>query len=396
LKILVLSFYYYPDLCAGSFRCSSLVEQFRQQVGLEVEVITTLPNRYNSYSSEASEFEQAGNVVVHRIPLPSHNSGMVDQSKAFYSYQKQVKKLIAGKPYDMVFATSSRLFTALLGAFVASRLKVPLYLDIRDIFVDTMKDVLSKPLSLVAKPVLGILENYTFSRAATINLVSEGFKDYFEARYPDVCYRWYTNGIDEVFEREFHSNNGNTPKDTATKTLLYAGNIGEGQGLHTIVPQLASKLGRDYVIKIIGDGGRKSELQRALASLSLGNVQLLPPVDRSQLIEAYKNADILFLHLNDYPAFDKVLPSKIFEYGAMGKPILAGVNGYSAKFLQKEVENSAVFYPGNVEQALLAITSLELQTQKRTGFIEKFRREKIMKVMAADIIDTVAKREAIC
>ena len=55
------------------------------------------------------------------------------------------------------------------------------------------------------------------------------------------------------------------------------------------------------------------------------NIRLLPPIERQQLIKEYQNADVLFLHLNDYPAFEKVLPSKIFEYAALGKPILAGV-----------------------------------------------------------------------
>ena len=396
MKILVLSFYYFPDLCAGSFRCTSLVEQLRQQEGHDIDVITTLPNRYSSYSSMAREFEQDGNVAIHRVTLPNHKSGMIDQSKAFYFYQQQVKKLITDKSYDMVFATSSRLFTALLGASVASRLKAPLYLDIRDIFVDTMKDVLSKPLSLLAKPVLTILENYTFQKAETINLVSEGFRDYFEKRYPDARFCWYTNGIDDVFERESQVGLDRTTEGDERKIVLYAGNIGEGQGLHTIVPQLASKLSSDYHIKIIGDGGRRTMLEASLASLKLDNVSLLPPVERAALIEEYKKADILFLHLNDYPAFDKVLPSKIFEYAAMGKPVLAGVNGYSAQFLKNEVENSAVFYPGNVEQALEAIDSLSLQTQQRTNFIEKFRRNKIMKEMASDIVGTVHRSTTTC
>lgn len=395
MKILIFSFYYYPDLCAGSFRCTSLVQQLRQQGGHDIEVITTLPNRYSSYSSEANVLEQDGNLTIHRIALPNHKSGMVDQSIAFYFYQKQAKKLIAGKSYDIVFATSSRLFTALLGAVIASRIKVPLYLDIRDIFVDTMNDVLSKPISLLAKPILGVVENYTFRKAETINLVSEGFRSYFETRYPDVRYRWYTNGIDDVFESESNLVVDKNADEKKCKTILYAGNIGEGQGLHTIVPQLALKLGEDYCIKIIGDGGRKLALEESLASLNLDNVSLFSPVDRKKLIEEYKKADILFLHLNDYPAFDKVLPSKIFEYAAMGKPVLAGVNGYSAKFLENEVKNSAVFYPGNADQALEAVASLDLQTEQRTEFIQKFRREKIMNEMAADIVNVV-ERARLC
>ena len=48
------------------------------------------------------------------------------------------------------------------------------------------------------------------------------------------------------------------------------------------------------------------------------------------------STDVLFLHLNDYSAFRKVIPSKIFEYAATGKPIVAGVSGYAAEFLRHE------------------------------------------------------------
>lgn len=57
LRILVLSFYYYPDLCAGSFRCSALIEQLKKLAGTnyEIDVITTVPNRYASFPMEAPE-----------------------------------------------------------------------------------------------------------------------------------------------------------------------------------------------------------------------------------------------------------------------------------------------------------------------------------------------------
>jgi len=59
----------------------------------------------------------------------------------------------------------------------------------------------------------------------------------------------------------------------------------------------------------------------------------------------------LFLHLNAHAAFEKVLPSKIFEY-AHGKPIWAGVAGHAARFIASEVPNAAVFAPCNVPDAI--------------------------------------------
>ena len=390
MKILVLSFYYEPDLCAGSFRCTALIEQLKKHSGIELEVITTLPNRYATFSASAPQHEIKDGVEIHRVALPSHKSGMLDQIKAFTTFYRQALKLTRDKNYDLVFATSSRLFTAFLGARIASAKKLPLYLDIRDIFVDTIKDVLSAKITWLAKPIFSWIESYAFGRAKRINLVSKGFADYFFSRYPKAEYRWFTNGIDNEFLAV--APQSPVPSDISEAvTVLYAGNIGEGQGLHTILPALAKRLEGKARFRVIGDGGRKSVLQQHLVDIS--NVELLSPVSRNELIREYQNADILFLHLNDYPAFQKVLPSKIFEYAALGKPVWAGVAGYAADFLNEEVSNSSVFYPGNDEEAYRSFDTLELGLSPRTEFIAKFSRQQIMAEMANDIV-SVVKNEA--
>ena len=138
--------------------------------------------------------------------------------------------------------------------------------------------------------------------------------------------------------------------------------------------------------KIIGDGGRKDTLLTALVSAGVVNVELLPPMKRAQLIAAYQATDVLFLHLNDYDAFRKVLPSKLFEYGAMGKPIWAGVSGYAAEFMRTELDNSAVFHPCNAAEAERVFSQLRLQNGPRDRFVAKFARTKIANDLAADVV----------
>lgn len=389
MKILVLSFYYQPDLCAGSFRCSSLLDHLKQQPGIEIDLITTLPNRYASFSVDAPAHEVNDNVEVSRIALPYHASGMFDQMKSFLVFYRQALSLTKHKDYDMVYATSSRLFTAFLGARISKAKKIPLYLDIRDIFVDTIKDVLSSKIAWLARPIFTNIERYTFSQASRINLVSEGFKEYFSQRYPNIEYRFYTNGVDDAF-LSVSPVEASKERSEGVLTVLYAGNIGEGQGLHTILPRLAERCSGKLEIVVIGDGGRKAKLQSELESVS--NVRLLPPMNRQQLIVEYQRADILFLHLNDCPAFRKVLPSKIFEYAALGKPIWAGVAGYAADFLLQEVPNCAVFHPGNDEEAVASLNGLRLRDESRPNFIKKFSRYNIMSEMAEDIVEFVKRR----
>lgn len=383
MKVLVLSFYYAPDLCAGSFRTTALIEQLKEQPNIEIEVITTMPNRYASFEAGAQEFEQSGNLTIRRIALPSHKSGMLDQIKSFAVFYKNANKLIAGNKYDLIFATSSRLFTAFLGARIAKRVGAPLYLDIRDIFVDTLKDVLSTKVTFLLKPILTLVENYTFSAAKHINLVSKGFESYFVNRFKNANYSWFTNGIDKEFLQTEARVESKLSEPTPL-TVLYAGNIGEGQGLNTIIPELAKLAGDKYEFKVIGDGGRKASLVEA--SEGIANITFYPPVNREQLIQEYLSADILFLHLNDYPAFEKVLPSKIFEYAAVGKPILAGVSGYASKFINSEVSNAEVFYPSSHIQAATSLAKLKLGQTNRDNFKSKYTRTNIMNEMASSIV----------
>lgn len=384
IRVLVLSFYYQPDLCAGSFRCTALVDHLSRH-DVQIDLVTTAPNRYSSFKPKAPKFISEGNVRVHRIPMPAHESGMIDQIMAFKEYYRGAMKQVTKNSYDVVFATSSRLFTAFLGARIANKKKLPLYLDVRDIFVDTLADILSPKISWLAAPVMSLIERYTFSSAKHINLVSKGFSQYFEERYPRASFSFFTNGIDKEFLKASPVV-GITRIEKDRINVLYAGNIGEGQGLHLILPELAKLLNSRVKFRIIGDGGQRKKLEHAIAELSLNNVELIAPVARDRLIEEYIKADVLFLHLNDYSAFKKVLPSKLFEYAAMGKPIWAGLDGYAAHFVRSEIVGCEVFLPGNLADAIDKFHALELKVEPRLEFNQKFNRDNIMNEMVQDIL----------
>ena len=222
-------------------------------------------------------------------------------------------------------------------------------------------------------------------RADRIKLVSRGFEGYFFARYPDRSYAGFTNGIDDEFLRADWSKekSANTHQSLL---VVYAGNIGEGQGLHAILPQLAVRLERRVRFLVIGDGGRRELLLEQLRQAGAHNVEVLPPMPRPALLKAYLSADILFLHLNALAAFEKVLPSKIFEYAATGKPIWAGVAGHAATFIAAEVSNAAVFAPCNASEAIDKLDSLILQDQPRRDFVVRYARRNIARAMADDIL----------
>lgn len=384
MRILVLSFYYAPDLCAGSFRTTAFVDQLKKQINLDdkIEIITAMPNRYGSFSEEAKLFEKIeNNVEINRIDLGTHKSGFLDQSKLFVKFAIEVFKLIKQKEkYDMVYATSSRLMTAFLGSLIANKQKAKLYLDIRDIFTDTLESVFVKSKLRYVIPIFRRIEKYTVNSATHINLVSKGFENYFKNINNNILYSFYTNGIDDIFlEYDFTQD-----KKDEKIIITYAGNVGEGQGLEKIIPDMAIKLGENYEIHIMGDGGRKKTLIENLKEIN--NVKLFDPVNRTKLLEIYKNSDILFLHLNDYEAFKKVLPSKLFEYATTNKFIIAGVGGYAKEFIEENITDSIVFEPCNINSFYEKFEKVEkLDDINRFSFVGKFKRENIMKKMAEEV-----------
>lgn len=385
MKILYLTFYFEPDLCAGSFRNTPLVQELSKQLSFDdtIEVITTFPNRYNSYQVQAQAHEIKGNIIINRINIPPHKSDLIGQVKSFITFFFAAKKIASQKKYDFVYASSSRLFTAFLGSYLARSKNIPLYLDIRDIFRESILDVLNKKwVELFLSPILKIVEIYTFGKAKHINLVSEGFKSYF-AKYHQSDFSYFTNGIDEEFIK---SKTPNVSNDKL-KTILYAGNIGEGQGLHTIIPQMAKRLEKKFCFKIIGDGGAKRKLNDILNEYNVKNIEILSPINRTDLIVEYEKADFLFLHLNDMKAFERVLPSKIFEYACFNKPIIAGVAGFAKEFVSKNVSNCILFYPGDVESCLAQIDSYEYKIEERNDFMNRFLRSNINDAMVKSIIN---------
>lgn len=409
LRILLLSFYYPPDLAAGSFRVEALVNALLENGSgkLHIDVVTTKPNRYHSYNAPADRYQESPQLSIRRIRLPAHKSGALDQAKAFATYVRGVRKAVKGEDYDLIVASSSRLMTAALGAALAFRRNTPLYLDIRDIFVDTLPELFPGIAGRMMTRIFALIERLTVRQASRVNLISPGFQSYFSERYPGRTFSTYTNGIDDLFLRplvspvklslekpriEKLSLEKKAPEKQsavpACLKIVYAGNIGAGQGLEHFLPQLAQQLVDTAQFYIIGDGGSAGKLREALVLHNVTNVELLAPTKRSNLINHYRQADVLFLHLNTFKSFRRVLPSKLFEYAATGKPILAGLAGYAKQFTKAKIANACVFEPGDIDGAVQALRRLSLTSVSRATFIEDYSRSSIQQLMALDILNT--------
>lgn len=386
-KILYLSFYFEPDLSACSFRNSPLVQELAKQAKgkASIDVLTTMPNRYDSSLNKGrvKTKEEADNYTVYRFDVPENKGGMKSQILSYQAYFRAVMKFVRQRKYDLVIASTAKLFTGYLARTIAKKKDCPLYLDVRDLFHENLDNMLSNGLpKKMGLPVIKKIERKTFGHATHINLISGGFKPNF-VEYPQAHYSYFTNGIDELFLN--HKTDVNNPTNKPMR-IVYAGNIGEGQGLHKIIPEAAKRLGDGYQFTVIGGGGNKPQLAAEIERLGLRNVDLRAPVKREELLEIYSECDFTFVHLNDYEAFKKVLPSKIFELACFPQPMIAGISGFSNKFVADNVKNHILFEPCDVESLVSQLKTFAYKKIVRAEFKEQFKRSSINEQMAQSML----------
>jgi hypothetical protein len=196
------------------------------------------------------------------------------------------------KRSEVVLVIGFNFGCELIIAPVARRVGAPLHLDIRDLFTLNICELLTRSPARVLLPLIRLIEIRAFRRAARVNVVSEGFVTHIRSVAPEADIRCFTNGIDDIFlAKEF----AKTGLRDDLLLILYAGNMGDGQGLHRIVPQVAKELEGKARLRLIGDGGKRRALEDAITEAGVSNVELLSPVARDQLLGHYRDADIVRL-----------------------------------------------------------------------------------------------------
>jgi hypothetical protein len=99
--------------------------------------------------------------------------------------------------------------------------------------------------------------------------------------------------------------------------------------------------------------------------LGLKNVIMHPGVPRDEVPDLLAAADICLVPLRDLPLFSTFIPSKIFEYFAVGKPVIGAVRGEAAAILRDG--GALVIEPGNPAALAEAVAELAGDADRRAA-----------------------------
>lgn len=333
MNILVISQFYPPDLGAVAFRMEAIVNEMRTK-GHNVYVLSATPNRYKDFHVELNHKNREYEI---RLDLKNSSRSIISRVKGFFEfYYKCIRKknYYKDKCIDVVISTTPYMLEGLAGQIIAKSLNAKHLLDVRDLWPDTpiaLGKIRSKgPIAFG----LRLIEKRLYRRANKIISTSPGYISHINAVAPNQKVEVILNGIDSQFEEDINIykktfNRANTDKVIIT----YAGNIGVAQNLVTLVKSAIDLKNHNFHFRLIGSGTQIKEIKELIEDNHLNNVEIIPPVKRDELFKYYMETDILYLQLHSSKYFSKVVPSKIFEYLLVQKPIIYGLNGVSVDIL---------------------------------------------------------------
>lgn len=367
MKVVFLTHYYPPEGNAPATRVHAMCKRW-VAAGHDVTVITCAPNVpagvvYPGYENRWSHRETLDGVQVRRVwTFIAPNRGFLKRVLNYVSFvpTSVLAALRVPRP-DVVIATSPQFFCGWAGVWTARLKRCPFVLEIRDLWPDSITAVGALREGWFPQLLLRYLqwlEKRMYRAAAQIVTVGEGYREkLLEKGVADEKIQVISNGVDStVFsprppDAKMRSSVG--AKDGAL-LIGYVGTIGMAHGLEVIIRTallLKARGIEDVRFVVIGDGAKRAALEQMAADKDCDSVVFVGRQPKDSIPAWLASLDACLVHLSDRELFRTVLPSKIFEAAAMGKPILLGVRGKAQEII--EAANSGICFPPEDAVALL-------------------------------------------
>ena len=335
MRILLLTFYFAPDISANAVIVTELAEELAG-LGHEVTVITAFPHyagnvidpRYRGRLIQQDEHKGMRVIRTHLYTSPHKRRTLVRiLSYISFNFLSTLAGLFSGRQ-DMILAPSPPL-TIGFSAYVISRVKrIPYVYNVQDIYPDVVikLGLLKNP---IGKPLFRILERFVYRNARHITVLSDGFRANLLGKdVPPQKLTIIPNFVDVDFIRPMHQNNSFRRHFglEGQFVVLFAGNVGHSQDLEHVLECAALLQDRDHItFVIVGGGSRKQQLEHQARQMGLDNVHFIPFQPRQDVPKIYASADLALVTLREGIALDS-FPSKTYTIMASGKPIIAAVD----------------------------------------------------------------------
>ena len=326
MKILVVSQHYWPEPFPATDLCEGLAAR-----GHEVHVLTDIPNYpmgyiYPEYKGRTRRIEERNGVKIFRSFTIGRRNNILFRMLNYYSFSMSstayTRKL--DRDYDAIITMqSSPIMMVKAAVRHAKRCKKRVIYYTMDLWPASLAAGGVGEKSPLYKFFAGVSRRL-YRKADRILITSQMFRDYLKENFqiPDENIGYLPQYASGQFDRLPES----AAKDTVD--LMFAGNVGAAQSLHTVL-EAAALLREIPNLRwhIVGDGSELENLKAMAAEKNLSQVIFYGRKPPEEMPAYYAKADAMLVTLTDDPFIGMTLPAKVQSYMAAGKPVLAAANG---------------------------------------------------------------------
>ena len=316
-------------------------------LGHDVDVLTGFPNYpagrlHEDYRMAPYMRQTLDGVTVHRAPLVvSHDANPIHRAANYASFgiSSTALSLKALGRSEAVLVVLSPPFAA-FPALALKRLRsIPFGVQIQDLWPQsvTAGGMLSGGRAEKAERCIQALCDRIYRHASFVAVTSPGMAEVISSRgVQESKITYVSNWADEA---RFHP----LPAPAATPdlgprrtfTVMYAGAMGEVQGLEVVLD--AAELLRHNLqvgFLLVGSGVAEADLKIAVQRRGLTNVTFAPPQPAERMAEVLSQGDIQLICLRDLPLTLRTLPSKLVATLAAARPVIGSVGGDAARVIR--------------------------------------------------------------
>lgn len=323
-EILIISNYYPPEKGAAANRIEQLALKLNQNK-YNVSVICPLGNYpkgelFDEYKGKFSVTENRDGITVKRLWIyPSVSKNLLVRIISVLSFSAMLFfYLLFKKTPKKVIVQSPPLLLSFISVFVLSLKNKKIILNISDLWPMAAielnalkKDSFSHKFSL-------FLERYIYKKATLILGQSNEIITHVHTLFSDKKCYLYRNFPDHNVSVIELSRSLGTEENQPIK-IFYAGLLGIAQGVFELCQKIDLK-GLNVELHIFGDGAEKTQLEALISSEKEQRLFFHGMLDRTELHQRLNSFDIALVPLKT--RIYGSVPSKIFEYGSLGFPIL--------------------------------------------------------------------------
>ena len=393
MKILIITQFFPPDITAAAFRMGDTASLLAQ-AGHEVKVLAGEPHKGSAEGINMDDLVDPQVEVIRCAIKPLERKGMRAYISHYMSFVRssisqgmQLKK--KGWRPNVILCSSPPLFVGFAGRYLKFRFRVPLVFEVRDIWPDSAVAAGQLSQSGKAYKIGRMMEKNFYRHADRITCVAKPMAEYIRGHCKTPVEVVY-NGIQQRLVPPVEPP---PVKAGGLRTILYAGNFGHVQNMDLIVKGFiqASVDGKisNWKLRLIGTGTKLDELNQIVADHDAEYlVSIEPPVSRDAVFREMVSADALYLSLQKSFVLEHTIPSKVFDYLAMSRPVVAALGGEGREILNQTGANLC-FDPGDesglqaaLEQLGGHIESLQKCAPKnRELVLQKYTRERAVETL---------------